>query len=66
MRRSFVVLVCISVALNAAVLTAALRARGDVCAFATSVSAAAHGLPQVPARVQAEQAYAQLQHQLNC
>jgi len=70
MRRSFVIIVAISIAMNAAVLLFGIRSvnaiRGDFCTFAASVQAAAHQLPQVQGRVNAEAAYTRLQTQLDC
>lgn len=69
-RRSFAVLLALGVAMNLLVLlfaaTEVNRIRGDFCAFAAQVDAAAHQLPQTPGRVQAERAYVQLQDRLGC
>ena len=70
LRKAFVILVVIGFAMNAAVLWFGVRSvnqiRGDFCTFAVSVHQAARGLPQVPARVRAEDAYVRLRQQLEC
>lgn len=66
LRRAFVVLVVIGIVLNAALLFAFIQVRADFCGLADQVVAGAHQLPQVPGRVDAEQAYGQLETKLGC